>query len=152
MELPRDRLDVLVRQKATGAYPELTTEVLIAPEAPPFLGLLPERRRRPNGKYDEGWDHIRVIIYSSTANPDRVLTVLAHELGHHEQWLDSQARKPIPPPTELDAFVRGIKWAQKWGILSTYHEDLLYVVARDPEEFGEEVNRVVGHIRRLLSA
>ena len=60
------------------------------------------------------------------ANDRLVLMALAHEAGHYEQWLNTQV-SPGPldvflgtPIGELDAWVKGVRFARDWGVIGEY--------------------------------
>jgi hypothetical protein len=94
--VPYENLDALVSRKVAETYPSLETAV------EPTMGI-----RDPvptQGIYTPG-KSIVILLKGSTGDPGQVLSALAHEFGHHEQWLDEQAKKVMPPPTELDAYL-----------------------------------------------
>ncbi|MBA7681692.1 hypothetical protein ES703_90032 [subsurface metagenome] len=137
------QLDPLVTEAVKKEYPEMEVEVM------PTMGI--KAPERTYGEYypDKRW--LIVMLRGSTGYLDEALAVAAHELGHHEQQLDIEAKKIIPPPTEPDAYLRGIKFAQKWGILPAYARDLINRVNYYPQQFPKEVERVIAHIKSLLS-
>ena len=70
------------------------------------------------------------------------VATLAHEAGHIEQGRDIRGRKPMLPPTELDAQIRGLKWAIRWGVLPEY-----VVSFRLPSR--EDAQRIIAQIKNL---
>ena len=85
---------------------------------------------------------------------EEILAMLAHEAGHLEQNKESREMVLILPPTELDAWRRGIKWAVRWEVLPVYMALFLESIAKTPEHhlaiLRKDIERIKIQIQQLL--
>lgn len=109
------------------------THVFLAPylhEFDPNLGLrvlIGPRSSNPTGEYVRAIHMVYITVppalnLSNTGTQQLLIGVLAHEIGHVEH---PYADYPAPgPPSELDAWERGVKWASRWSALDGYRQTL----------------------------
>ena len=92
----------------------------ISPTTNLEIGLLPEIIAKdmpyPTGSYNTKLDRVQISIPSTETVIDDILASLAHEAGHIEQ---SKAGMKY---YELDAWRRGLVWAEKWAITPQYRK------------------------------
>ncbi len=121
-------------QRKTSHIPDLEIEIESDLRQPP--------RRPPDevgGFFRRAPVPIAIVLeIGPNAYLDEVLATLAHELGHHEQWL-KRGRTIDFIFNEIDAWRRGFKWAQRWGIENCYFKHLRRTVFYDPEHLGFEL-------------
>ncbi|MBA7537515.1 hypothetical protein ES705_29784 [subsurface metagenome] len=77
-----------------------------------------------------------------------ILGTLAHEIGHAEQPKDIAPG----PPTELDAWIRGMRWAIKWDVVDGYYDNIKYVISEFElyPPVPEKVAQFIQELRMLM--
>jgi len=144
----REKLNSYIKQVDSSA------EVFLIPD--PTIGYPFEGMTEPEGiVYIHFYTQEEMEL--EELYPEYVYVVLAHEAGHVEQYRDIHERRRgfIPPPTELDAWKRGIKWAHKWGVLERYRMEFvirgaLELILGAPHFIREDFERIKLQIDKLL--
>ena len=147
---------VRFQKRLTGYIQQVDPEFIVLLLADPTIGRPWEGMTDPEDKVVSLAFCTQEEMEWEELHPEYMYVVLAHEAGHVEQYLAIRRRRGfIPPPTELDAWRRGIKWAYKWGILERYRSEFILrgsldLVLGAPHFLREDFERIRLQMEKLL--